>query len=130
MNIFFDVDDTLIAFNGALRPHVREVFQRLVEDGHNIYVWSGVGIRWEVVDKHGLRSLVTDCCLKPVSDYRQGIGRLDVPVNPDFCVDDHPQLIEALGGEAIRPYFWPDERDQEMLRIYDAIAAFTGGRPD
>ncbi|MEE9198503.1 MAG: hypothetical protein V3U26_01760, partial [Dehalococcoidia bacterium] len=65
MNVFFDVDDTLVSFDGSLRPHVREVFQRLVKDGHSIYVWSGVGVRWEVVDRHGLRPFVTDCLLKP-----------------------------------------------------------------
>ncbi|MFQ5873315.1 MAG: HAD hydrolase family protein [Dehalococcoidia bacterium] len=125
MNVFFDVDDTLIAWNGTLRPHVREVFQRLIEDGHKIYVWSGVGVRWDIVDRHGLRPFVTDCFLKPIYDYRDGLKRLGVPVEPDFCIDDHPELVRALGGEAVRPYFWVDERDREMLRVYEAITEFN-----
>src|SRR5262245_21724822 len=26
VNIFFDVDETIVAYDGSLRPHVREVF--------------------------------------------------------------------------------------------------------
>ncbi|MCH7996917.1 MAG: hypothetical protein IIB11_03965, partial [Chloroflexi bacterium] len=125
MNIFFDVDDTIIAFNGVLRPHVREVFQRLVEDGHSIYIWSGVGLRWEVIDHNGLRPLVTDCFVKPVQNYREGLKTLGIPVEPDFRVDDHPELIRALGGEAIKAYFWVDDSDREMLRIYDVITEYA-----
>ena len=42
MNIYFDVDYTLIAMDGSLRPGTTEVFESLLEDGHFIYIWSGV----------------------------------------------------------------------------------------
>ncbi len=125
MNVFFDVDDTIIAWNGKLRPFVHDVFQRLIDDGHTIYIWSGVGLRWDVIDKHDLRQYVTDCFMKPVYDYRNGLRRLRIPVEPDFCIDDHSELVAALGGEAIKPYYWAEPDDREMLRIYDAISAFA-----
>ena len=61
MNIFFDMDYTLLAVDGSLRPRAREVMQRLKDEGHSLYVWSGNGIRWREVRKHGLESLVSDC---------------------------------------------------------------------
>ncbi len=125
MNIFFDVDDTLIAFNGSLRPHVYEVFQKLLDDGHDIYIWSGVGLRWEIIDRHKLRSYIKDCFVKPTQNYVQGLEILGIPIRPDFCVDDHVELVNALGGEAVKPYYWADQRDREMLRIYDAISEFA-----
>ncbi len=42
MNIFFDMDYTLLAVDGSLRPKVREVLQRLKDDGHQLYVWSAM----------------------------------------------------------------------------------------
>ena len=125
MNIFFDVDDTLIAFDGSLRPHVYEVFQMLLDDGHAIYIWSGVGLRWEIIERHKLRPYIQDCFVKPTANYRKALEILGIPVHPDFCVDDHPELIKSLGGEAVKPYYWADARDKEMLRIYDAITEFA-----
>ena len=128
MRIFFDVDFTLIAPDGSLRPLVHEVFQRIVNDGHEIYVWSGAGIRWEVIRRHGLRPYIKDCFVKPLSDYRDSFGYLGVHKEPEFCVDDYPEVIEALGGTAIRPYLEPNPADEEMLRVYDAICAVTATR--
>src|SRR5258708_3496479 len=65
MNIFFDVDETILGYDGSLRPLVKQVFQSLVEDGHRVFVWSGVRtgdmVRTEVVLRHGLDPYVTDC---------------------------------------------------------------------
>ena len=82
MNIFFDVDDTLIAFDGSLRPHVYEVFQKLLDDGHDIYIWSGVGLRWEIIERHKLRPYIQDCFVKPTANYRKGLEILGIPVHP------------------------------------------------
>src|SRR6266511_378097 len=54
MNIFFDVDDTLVTWDFRLRPHVRDVFEALRDDGHRIYIWSGRGKRWDVVLRYQL----------------------------------------------------------------------------
>ena len=54
MHIFFDVDYTLLGGLHTLRPWAREVFQLLKRDGHDIFIWSGKGVRKEDMVKHGL----------------------------------------------------------------------------
>jgi hypothetical protein len=125
VNVFFDVDDTLIAYDGSLRPLVRETFERIKLDGHQIYVWSGVGVRWDVVDQHGLRPWVTDCFEKPVNEHRARLVLLGISPWPDFVVDDHPQMVAAFNGHRVRDYFWPDLRDREMEIVYQKIVAFS-----
>lgn len=124
MNIFFDVDFTLITWNYRLRPHVREVFQQLKDDGHTIYLWSGVGKRWEVVEQFGLHEYVTDCFEKPLYEHVARLTELGVSVVPDFCIDDHEEPVAVFGGAVIQPAETPLDADREMLRIYESIQAF------
>ncbi len=127
MNIFFDVDQTILGYDNSLRPLVEQVFQRLVEEGHRVYVWSGVRsadvIRTEVVERHGLAAYVTDCFRKPVFDYRQQWLRRGIDVQPDFIVDDYPEIVEAFGGVLIKPYIYARTADAELERVYQAIKA-------
>ncbi|MGH2585605.1 MAG: hypothetical protein ACRDJE_11890 [Dehalococcoidia bacterium] len=127
MNLFFDVDFTLITWNYRLRPHVREVFQRLKDDGHTIYLWSGMGERWEVVEQFALHEWVTDCFSKPLYDHVARLPELGVPVRPDFVIDDHEEPVAVFGGALIQPPHSPLEADREMLRIYEAIREFAAG---
>lgn len=76
--VFFDVDDTLLTWDHRLRPHARDVIGELSTMGCAVYIWSGVGVRWEVVDVHGLRSYVRDCYLKPLSRHRERLRELQV----------------------------------------------------
>ncbi|MBI4507976.1 MAG: hypothetical protein HY691_20815, partial [Chloroflexi bacterium] len=70
MNVFFDVDGTIVGtWDGALRPLVREVFEQLRSDGHHIYIWSGVGLRWREVEEHDLRMLIVTCFHKPLWNH-------------------------------------------------------------
>ena len=124
MKIFFDVDYTLIADDGSLRPHVHEVFQKIKDDGHDIYIWSGVGIRWEVVNRHNLRQYIETCYLKPLSDYKETLIELGVDVMPDFVIDDHSGVPLAFGGVVVRPYYTRNETDEELLRVYDELKNF------
>ncbi|MCH8194833.1 MAG: HAD hydrolase family protein [Chloroflexi bacterium] len=124
MNVFFDVDYTLIADDGSLRPYVHEVFQKIKDDGHNIYIWSGVGIRWEVVNRHNLRQYIETCYLKPLSDYKETLIELGVDVMPDFVIDDHSGVPLAFGGVVVRPYYTRNETDEELLRVYDELKNF------
>lgn len=123
MNIFFDVDFTLITWDYRLRPHVKEVFARLVADGHTVYLWSGVGRRWEVVEQFGLHEWVTDCFEKPLYRHVDRLAELGVTVLPDFVIDDHEDPVTVFGGALINPPNTPLDGDQEMLRIYDAICS-------
>ena len=132
MNIFFDCDYTIIDMNGNLRPGVKELFQRLKDDGHILYVWSGAGIRWHEVRRHGLEPYVTDCFHKPLYDYPSRMKDLGVTIVPDMVIDDYPDIVSALGGIRVKPYLYERMSDTEMERVYHIISAFSanGSSPD
>ena len=125
MNIFFDMDYTILSATGRLRPRVVETFNQLREDGHSLYIWSGMGVRVAEVRNLGLLPLVQGVYEKPVQDYqRMLVGMLrrgELPASPDFVVDDYPEVVSALGGVSVRPYVNDDPEDVEMARVYDAI---------
>ncbi len=121
MNIFFDVDYTLITWDYRLRPNVREVFERLCADGHTIYLWSGNGRRWEVVERFGLRDLVADCFEKPLYQHEERLAEFGITVRPDFVIDDYPEPVAVFGGYHIPEPRMPLDGDEEMLRVYEAI---------
>ena len=128
MNIFFDVDDTLVTWDFRLRPQVREVLQRLRDDGHQIYVWSGRGKRWEVVLRYALSDLIVTCHEKPLADHHAKLAELGVDVWPDFGIDDHYAVVHAFGGYWICPPRRPLEQDRELWRAYDAVNRFLTER--
>jgi phosphoglycolate phosphatase-like HAD superfamily hydrolase len=121
LSIFFDVDHTLIDSGNELRPGVRRLLERLNADGHAVYLWSGVGRRWEVVTAHALDGLVDGCFEKPLYHYEAMLGPLGIPVRPDFVVDDHPHLVHAFGGCVVRRYLAADTADGEMDRVYAEV---------
>jgi len=131
MNIFFDVDETIMGYDGSLRPLVHQTFRVLVEEGHRIYVWSGVrtpeAVRSEVVERHGLVPYVTDCFQKPRFDYREQWQRTGAEVQPDFCVDDYPEIVEVFSGILIKPYARA-QPDADLERVYAAITAANASR--
>jgi len=128
MNIFFDVDDTLITWDFRLRPQVREVFQQLRDDGHAIYVWSGRGKRWEVILKYQLSDLIVTCHEKPIEDHHNQLTALGVDVLPEFVVDDTYAVVHAFGGYWIAPPRRPFEQDREIWRAYSAVNRFLAQR--
>ena len=124
LNVFFDVDDTLIVGNG-LRNHAREVFERLAEAGHSIYVWSGVGIRKRQMVYHGLDQFVKGYYVKPLWDYKNRLAVLDIPVMPDFVVDDHYELVKGFDGFGYTiPYPCGDD-DRSLMEALAAIEALA-----
>ena len=123
MNIFFDVDHTLIDSDNRLRPGVRELFARLTAEGHRLYLWSGIGERPEVLIQHDLGAFVSACYVKPLYQHRRMLGPLGIGVNPDFTVDDHPDLPAIFGGITVRRFLLYDAADREMERVYAAIQA-------
>lgn len=125
MNIFFDVDYTILAMDGSLRPKTREVFEQLVEDGHTIYIWSGVGLRTTEIQKHELEEYVSGIYQKPLEDFELGLKQFGVPVRPDFVIDDYPQIVNAFGGMVVRPYYFRAAEDTEMQEIYRIITEFA-----
>jgi predicted HAD superfamily phosphohydrolase YqeG len=116
--IFFDVDDTLISWNWRLRPFAREVLAELRAAGFAVYLWSGRGKRWEVVETFGLAAHVLDCFEKPLFRHRERLEELGVPFAPDYVVDDHAEIVDVFGGLCVRP---PREHDRELLRVLDDL---------
>lgn len=121
VNIYFDIDYTLIAYTGELRPLARQTLERLNEDGHTLYIWSGVGVRTEEVKRLGLFDLVVDVLEKPTEKFEERLSELGVTVRPDAVVDDHPEIVQHFGGVKVRPYFWPSESDRELERVYEEL---------
>ena len=119
LNVFFDVDDTLIFRPNTLRNHAEEVLTRVSEAGHTIYIWSGNGIRRYEMEQHGLDHLVADYFIKPLERYRELLKEHDVYVEPDFVVDDHEGVVEAFGGYTVSRYA-PDN-DRDLLNALAAI---------
>lgn len=130
MNVFFDVDYTLISYEGVLRPHVREVFRALTEEGHRIYIWSGVGLRHKVVESHGLSEFVSGIFVKPLDNHRAMLPKLGIHVNPDFIVDDHSEMTAVFEGMHITPYSYPSTHDTELLRAHELIRKAAAKRGD
>jgi hypothetical protein len=121
VNIFFDVDETLIAYDGSLRPGTRSVFERLVSDGHHVYVWSGRGIRTNEVHGAGLGDLVSGIYQKPLIEFEAGLARCGIPVVPDFVIDDYPGIVAFFGGLCIRPYHGGAQSDSELTALPDLV---------
>ena len=112
MNVFFDVQGTLLTMEEVPRPRAREAFLMLKEKGHDLYLWSsgGAGYAGAAAELLGVADLVSGCF-----DKRQ---EPDVPV--DFAVDDDASVVEAHGGYRIEP-FDGDPHDEELLRAAEAI---------
>ena len=131
MNIFFDVDYTILAVDGSLRPNTHDVFEKLVADGHQIYIWSGMGVRTAEVRKHGLEQHVVDVFEKPLHDYEARLSQFNVNITPEFVVDDYPEIVGVFGGAVVRPYYFPVAGDDEMERVYRIADEFSKtGRSD
>ena len=132
MDIFFDVDYTILGLDYSLRPGVLETFQKLTADGHRVHVWSGVGLRDQVVKDHKLLPYVSGVYLKPIYKARERLGQLGVPLVPDFVVDDYPEIVEDFGGVCVWPYYMRNDQDTQMERIYRIASDFArdGVSPD
>ncbi len=123
LNVFFDVDHTLVMWDGKLRNHARHVFEQIREQGHTIYVWSGVGIRQWDMKKHSLDDLVEGYFVKPLWDYKKRLPDFKVTVMPDFVIDDYPGVVADFGGYHISDIAAPDDRELlEVLRLIEIAA--------
>ena len=125
MNIYFDIDNTIISYDGQLRPGVHDVFRRLRASGHEVYIWSGMGVRVPEVEGAGLLPLVSGVFEKPVERFEEGVAKFGLPNRPDAVVDDHDGIVKHFGGVCVRPYFWPDPRDRELERALMELLALA-----
>ena len=137
LHVFFDVDYTLIGgYDLSLRPHTVDVFEQLRDDGHLVYVWSGEGERWPVVRTHDLEHLVSGVYGKPLHDYRERLGAFNVPVVPDFVVDDYPGIVRCFGGICVPEWYgyprgitpaYPEREDTVFLDVLEAVRVLAAG---
>jgi hypothetical protein len=123
VNVFFDMDYTILGMDGSLRPGTIEVFGELVARGHDVYVWSGMGVRWDEVRRSGLEPFVTGVYRKPLTDFRAGLDLCGVPVIPDFVIDDYPEIVAFFGGVFIKEYLSRHQEDTEMYAVLAKIDA-------
>ena len=125
LNIYFDCDYTILAMDGSLRPRTREVFSKLIEDGHKVFIWSGVGIRTKDMERLDLTELISGIFVKPITEFEDGLDRFDVHPRPDLVIDDHREIVEAFGGIHIEPYYFRAAEDGQMDDIYQSITDFS-----
>jgi phosphoglycolate phosphatase-like HAD superfamily hydrolase len=112
MNVFFDVQGTLVGA-GMARPHIREVFEALIGEGHHVYIWSsaGSGYARRAAEFVGVDDLAFGYFSKAEPP----------PVSVDFTVDDHPAMVETFSdGHLIKP-FDRDPNDAELLEALREI---------
>ena len=128
MNIYFDCDYTMITWDGRLSPKVEDTFKKLKEDGHDIYVWSGVGIRWLEVRRHNLEQYVTDCFHKPLFDYERKMKEFGVDPRPDIIIDDYLEIVRFFGGIRITPYVYEKLDDRDMDKVYQFISSVSSNQ--
>ncbi len=115
--VFFDVDDTILTVEKRLRRHTHDVFAEISGLGFEIYVWSGVGVRWEVVEVHGLKPYVIDCYTKPLSRHHERLAELRIPFVPDHVVDDEPEIVRAFGGTLVPAPLEATGNDDALLQV-------------
>jgi len=127
MNIFFDCDFTLTGIHGGLRPYVKEVFQQLRQDGHQVFIWSGVRVPWDIYRNFGLDAYINGVYLKPLEDHHQQLVTYNIPVVPDFVIDDNVDPVQAFGGYVVPPYIYVDEPDDFLWRAYQVIKGKAAG---
>jgi hypothetical protein len=117
VRIFFDVDDTILTWRHRLRPYTREVMAELSACGFEVYLWSGVGRRWEVVEVFDLKPFVRDCFEKPLFRHRERLAELGVPFVPDYVIDDDADIVRAFGGMCIPAPLEPLRDDRHLLDV-------------
>ncbi|HJQ29476.1 MAG TPA: hypothetical protein VJ827_09050 [Rubrobacter sp.] len=107
MNVFFDVQGTLVS-GGRSRPHARDIFLRLVEMGHHVYLWSSGGSSYAASAARLLdvEDLVSGCFGKSGPP----------PVSVDFVVDDQPGIVAYYGGYTVSA-FAGDQEDRDLLSV-------------
>ena len=121
MNIYFETDYTIIAVDGSLRPGVTRLFSGLIDSGDQILIWSGNGSRGKDIDRYNLRSFVTECLEKPVSNYKTEIEKIPETSKPDIVIDDNLEIVAALGGIWVNRYYFPSDDDFELDHVATVI---------
>lgn len=126
LRVYFDVDDTLLSWTKRLRPFAREVIASVAGAGVEVYLWSGVGVRWEVAHTYNLRPYITDCFVKPLSRHHERLAELGIPFVPDHVVDDDGDIVRVFGGTHVPAPLEPLDEDRALLRVLSDLRGRFG----
>ena len=77
------------------------------------------------MEAHGLAPFVDGYSVKPLENYVDSVAKMKLGASPDLVVDDHADIVEAFGGYAVKPYFFPEDRDRDLSRAAFAILDFA-----
>ena len=117
LNIFFDVDHTLVYIDqhtNVLRPGAEAAMQRLKAAGHGVYVWSASGLAHveRIVHMHGL------------TEWVDGMFDKDPRVQPypDWIIDDDWYLVEKYSGHCVSQYKAVNPEDREFEDALEKLA--------
>lgn len=121
MRVFFDVDYTILSSDYGVRTGTVDTFRRLVADGHQVYVWSGEGKRYEVLRDFALEPFVSGVYEKPTYDYARRLDHLGIDCVPDFVIDDYVEIVSVFGGYHVRDFYSKLVDDDEMEHVYRTI---------
>lgn len=102
----------MLGEDNSIRPGVAFTLSRLKAEGHEVWAWSGDTRRAELLDACGLLELLHGVTIKPTSNYRGRARELCGDHEPQFVVDDHPQVVRMFGGLQLPSYYGADHPDQ------------------
>lgn len=123
MNIFFDIDQTLIyPGDRTMRPYAKWCLNYLKKNGHDIYLWSRRGEEncYDVAVLLGIS--LSRCFSKPPFTNLRDITHLTA--YPEYCIDDDPSdVLTAWPGILVLPYMasYTAKEDKELVRVADTI---------
>ena len=84
-----------------------------------------MGERWEVIEKHELDPFISGVYENPTHHFHERLEELKIPFEPEFVIDDYPEVVAAFGGAWVPPYFFARNVDQQMDRIYQIVCDFA-----
>lgn len=127
LDVYFDVDGTLIDLDDRLRPYIEDCWLLLNVKGYNIHVWSGGGVDYAA---HHARRIVKEN--PSLVDIKINIVPKDIlRVKQDkrtFVVDDVEEFVKVVckfgGGYKIPFFYWRDNDDDEMFQAYKSITDY------
>jgi hypothetical protein len=123
MNIFFDIDMTLInPLDRQLRPYAAWAIKELTKAGNTIFLWSHRGEEncTDVAQKVGVPQI--RCFMKPPFDNLKRVAH--IPHTVDFCVDDDMNsVLKEWPGILVLPYSasYTAKDDKELVRVVNNL---------
>lgn len=127
MNIFFDMDGTILSTEDEVRPYTKHIMNELRKDGHILYMWSGGGGSYCIRHAHK----------NELSQFIEGYFTKEVPlpnnIIPDLVIDDEEIVIkmaiaDGKHGFKIKCYTPIIEDDEEMLNVLKYVRMINVNR--